>query len=57
MIGATEEEKCLHRCCFTGHRPEKLDASEEAVKAWLEEQIDQAIPCCVSWRRTRISPG
>lgn len=38
-----EEEKRLHRCCFTGHRPEKLDASEEAVKAWLEEQIDQAI--------------
>lgn len=38
-----EEEKRLHRCCFTGHRPEKLDASEEAVKAWLEEQIDKAI--------------
>ena len=40
---ATEEEKRLHRCCFTGHRPEKLNASEEDVKCWLEEQIDQAI--------------
>ncbi len=40
---AIEEEKRLHRCCFTGHRPEKLNASEEDVKRWLEEQIDQAI--------------
>ena len=40
---ATEEEKRLHRCCFTGHRPEKLNASEEEVKRWLETQIDQAI--------------
>ena len=35
---ATEEEKRLHRCCFTGHRPEKLGATEEEVKAWLELQ-------------------
>ena len=40
---ATEEEKRLHRCCFTGHRPEKLNESEEEVKRWLEEQIDRAI--------------
>ena len=39
----TEEEKRLHRCCFTGHRPEKLNATEEEVKLWLEKQIDQAI--------------
>ena len=39
----TEEEKRLHRCCFTGHRPEKIEASEEEVKAWLEMQIEQAI--------------
>ena len=39
----TETEKRLHRCCFTGHRPEKLNASEEEVKSWLESQIDQAI--------------
>ena len=38
-----EEEKRLHRCCFTGHRPEKLNASEADVKKWLEEQIDKAI--------------
>ena len=40
---STEEEKRLHRCCFTGHRPEKLNAPEEEIKRWLEEQIDQAI--------------
>lgn len=39
----TEEEKRFHRCCFTGHRPEKLQQSEEEVKAWLSEQIDRAI--------------
>lgn len=39
----TEEEKRLHRCCFSGHRPEKLNESEEEVKQWLEQQIDQAI--------------
>ena len=40
---ATEEEKRLHRCCFTGHRPEKLNAPETEIKQWLEKQIDQAI--------------
>lgn len=40
---ATEEEKRLHRCCFSGHRPEKLDEPEENVKNWLSEQIDQAV--------------
>ena len=39
----TEQEKRLHRCCFSGHRPEKLDEPEEAVKQWLEQQIDKAI--------------
>ncbi len=39
----TEQEKRLHRCCFTGHRPEKLQADEGTVKAWLSEKIDQAI--------------
>ena len=40
---ATEEEKRLHRCCFSGHRPEKLDEPEEQVKAWLSAQIDAAV--------------
>ncbi len=39
----TEEEKRLHRCCFTGHRPSKLNESEAQVRKWLEEQIDAAI--------------
>ncbi len=38
-----EEEKRLHRCCFSGQRPEKLDEPEENVKSWLSEQIDSAI--------------
>lgn len=39
----TEEEKRLHRVCFTGHRPEKLKRTEEAIKKDLEIQIRQAI--------------
>ena len=39
----TEEQKRLHRCCFSGHRPEKLNEDPETVKAWLLEKIDQAI--------------
>ncbi len=40
---STEAEKRLHRCCFSGHRPEKLDAPEEAVKGWLRKQIAAAV--------------
>ncbi len=39
----TEKEKRLHRCCFSGHRPEKLAVPEEEVRQWLAEQIDLAI--------------
>ncbi len=39
----TENEKRLHRCCFTGHRPEKLKQSEDEVTAWLEAEIRRAI--------------
>lgn len=39
----TEEEKRLHRCCFTGHRPEKLTRFEWLVKKDLEKEIRQAI--------------
>lgn len=38
-----EQDKRLHRCCFAGHRPEKLKASEAEIKAWLEVRIKQAI--------------
>ena len=38
-----ENEKRLHRCCFTGHRPEKLSLSENEVKHLLEKAIDNAI--------------
>lgn len=31
------------RCCFTGHRPEKLHLPESKVKALLEQAIIQAV--------------
>lgn len=39
----TEQEKRQHRCCFTGHRPEKLNQPEAEVIAWLEIEIRKAI--------------
>ena len=30
-----------HICCFTGHRPERLEMAEGRVIKWLNEQIDQ----------------
>lgn len=38
-----EEKKCRYRCCFTGHRPEKLGCSEATAKAKLCHAIDEAI--------------
>lgn len=40
---ATEAEMRLHRCCFTGHRPEKLRRSEKEVRADLEYEIRKAV--------------
>lgn len=35
----TEKEKRLHRCCFTGHRPEKLNRPEREIKLELKKEI------------------
>ena len=40
---ANEAELRLHRCCFTGHRPEKLNRSEAEIKKDLEAEILQTI--------------
>lgn len=39
----TEQEMRMHRCCFTGHRPEKLTESKEVVIVGLEREIHNAI--------------
>ena len=36
-------DKKQHRCCFTGHRPNKLDYSENEIKPLLKTAIDNAI--------------
>ena len=40
---ANEAELRKHRCCFTGHRPEKLHKPEEQIKKDLEVSILQAV--------------
>lgn len=42
-MAMTEQEKRQHRCCFTGHRPEKLQCSEAAYKMALEGEISRAV--------------
>ena len=39
----TEAEMRGHRCCFTGHRPEKLLRGKEQITADLTTAIDNAI--------------
>ena len=39
----SEAELRKHRCCFTGHRPEKLRMSEHEVERRLEDEICKAI--------------
>lgn len=38
-----KEQKRLSRCCFTGHRPEKLNVPKETVQERLRQAIRQAI--------------
>ena len=40
---SSEKELRLHRCCFTGHRPEKIDQPERVVVAGLEREIRAAV--------------
>ena len=39
----SEQERQSRRCCFTGHRLEKLKRSEEEIKKGLKESILKAI--------------
>lgn len=39
----SETELRKHRCCFTGHRPDKMDHGEKEIKPLLEKAIDEAI--------------
>lgn len=39
----TENEKRMHRVCFTGHRPEKLTRDEKSIMNDLEKEIRKAV--------------
>ena len=39
---SSEAEKRMHRCCFTGHRPEKLKIDEETARVLLRQGIQTA---------------
>lgn len=52
-----EAEKRQHRCCFTGHRPEKLHKTEWAIKAALKKEIKLAIQCGCNVYLTGMARG
>ena len=39
----SEQDLRSRRCCFTGHRPEKLKRAEEEIKEGLKEAILKAV--------------
>ena len=41
MMSGTDN-KNKNACCFTGHRPERLEMSEKKVTNWLTEQVEKA---------------
>ena len=43
MKNLSEAEKRAKRCCFTGHRPEKLSVQDDIVQEELGKAIDIAI--------------
>jgi len=44
-------------CCFTGHRPGKLDISEEEVKNYLETAVLQAVQDGYTTFISGMAPG
>lgn len=53
----TEAEKRVHRCCFTGHRPEKLSVPDRMVIKGLETEIKKAIDDGLTVFITGMAPG
>ena len=53
----TEAEKRTHRCCFTGHRPEKMAMTENQAIKELEVAIRQAIDDGFSVFISGMAPG
>ena len=52
------EELRLHRCCFTGHRPGKMEFGEKEIKPLLEKAIDEAIAdryCILFCKKNNLS--
>ena len=43
VLSVSEQELRKHRCCFTGHRPEKLTIPEKRLTVLLEAEIKRAI--------------
>ena len=56
MTMLTEEQKRMHRVCFTGHRPEKLKQPESVIVKALETAIKEAIADGKNVFITGISP-
>ena len=52
-----ERELRKHRCCFTGHRPEKLKIPEQQLAVLLEAEIRKAIADAFTTYITGMAKG
>ena len=43
VFAINQDEMRMHTCCFTGHRPDKMDFEEKEIRPMLEKAIDNAI--------------
>ena len=57
LAAKTEEEKRRARCCFTGHRPQKLTRPVDDIKVDLENEILHAIADGYTTFITGMAPG
>lgn len=56
-MSTQENELRLHRCCFTGHQPEKLEMKEEQIRPILMREIRWAVEDGYRTFITGMSPG
>ncbi len=52
-----ERDLRIHRCCFTGHRPDKMQMKEDEIKPLLKAQICNAINDGFTTFITGMAPG
>ncbi len=56
-MNTDENELRFHRCCFTGHRPDKMQMTEDEIKPLLKTEICRAVDYGFTTFITGMAPG